>query len=213
MVYSYSSENRIINRCSYMYTPFEGEDFFEQFYSARKKCLFQLEEEILHFQELTRFSKDIFRKGIERLFDLSKNVDVNVISRIDVMTITGKLKKKFDSFNSGDDVTNDIPRTSYGKNPFDIKDSEDIDTMELLYILFRSIDDNSAEGNMFRIKWLNKLIQRFEVTKRLYENYMPGFRKGTGAYDKDTHYCFFAFSVSSYCCTENNLKYLNTLLE
>ena len=45
-IYKYSAENRIVNNCSYMYTPFEGRESFEFFFPSRKNFLTQAGESI-----------------------------------------------------------------------------------------------------------------------------------------------------------------------
>jgi hypothetical protein len=61
--------------------------------------------------------------------------------------------------------------------------------------------------------WLDRMVQRFEVTKRVYQDYQPGFRKGAGGADSIRLYWLLALVLSLYYAASNNLKYLSTLLK
>ena len=61
--------------------------------------------------------------------------------------------------------------------------------------------------------WLDKLIQRFEVTKKIFEIYPKNFGKGKGK--SSTVYLYWVFSLSlilHYDFTAN-VKYLNTAMK
>lgn len=61
--------------------------------------------------------------------------------------------------------------------------------------------------------WLDRLVQRFEVSKKIFETYLPGFRKGEGAADELRLY--WQFGVALYLQYEDGsgLKYLSTALK
>ena len=61
--------------------------------------------------------------------------------------------------------------------------------------------------------WLDRLVQRFEVTKKLYASYPPGFRKGEGANTSVRLYWLLALSLCLFYAQTRNLKYLNVLLK
>ncbi len=62
-------------------------------------------------------------------------------------------------------------------------------------------------------EWLDRLVQRFEVTKKIYETYLVGFRKGRGSTDMVRLYWIFALLLTLYYSETKNIKYLNTLLK
>ena len=62
-------------------------------------------------------------------------------------------------------------------------------------------------------EWLDRLVQRFEVTKKIYEAYLVGFRKGRGSKDMVRLYWIFALLLTLYFSETKNIKYLNTLLK
>jgi hypothetical protein len=62
-------------------------------------------------------------------------------------------------------------------------------------------------------EWLDRLVQRFEVTKKIYETYLVGFRKGRGSTGMVRLYWIFALLLALYYSETKNIKYLNTLLK
>ena len=62
-------------------------------------------------------------------------------------------------------------------------------------------------------EWLDYLVQRFEVTKKIYKIYLPGFRKGNGETDIIRLYWLFSLSLTLYYAKTKNIKYLSTLLK
>ena len=87
----------------------------------------------------------------------------------------------------------------------------DIETFHLLQSLVRSQVD-CDNYNLIKF-WLDKLIQRFEVTKKIFEVYPQNFGKGKGK--SSTVYLYWVFSLSlilHYDFTAN-VKYLNTAMK
>ena len=56
-------------------------------------------------------------------------------------------------------------------------------------------------------------MQRFEVTKKLYEEYLPGFRKGRGHTNLIKLYWMFAVVLSIFYTKTNQIKYLSTIIK
>lgn len=92
---------------------------------------------------------------------------------------------------------------------FNLKDK--IVTEKLLTSLLISQLNNASEKLIK--EWLDLLVQRFEVTKKIYENYLVGFRKGIGSSDMLRLYWLFALLLTLYYSETKNIKYLNTLLK
>jgi hypothetical protein len=61
--------------------------------------------------------------------------------------------------------------------------------------------------------WLDRVVQRFEVSKKLYDEYQPGFRKGQGENRTTLLYWSFALALCLYYLKTNQLKYLSTLIK
>lgn len=61
--------------------------------------------------------------------------------------------------------------------------------------------------------WLDRLVQRFEVTKKLYAGYRPGLRKGEGEAGGVALYLTLALVLCLRYYAGGQLKYLSTLLK
>jgi hypothetical protein len=77
----------------------------------------------------------------------------------------------------------------------------------LVASMLRGTDDEDAGA------WLDRLVQRFEVTKRLYETYASGFRKGSGDYKSLSRYWLLALALCLSLSQTESLRLLNTLLK
>jgi len=78
----------------------------------------------------------------------------------------------------------------------------------LISLIFNQLNDESVTK-----EWLDNLVQRFEVTKKIYEIYMPGFRKGAGKSDVVQLYWLFSLLLALFYSEVKNIKYLSTLLK
>jgi len=56
-------------------------------------------------------------------------------------------------------------------------------------------------------------VQKFEVTKKIYESYPIGFRKGEGRNDIIQLYWMFSVSLALFYRRSKNIKYLSTLIK
>lgn len=89
--------------------------------------------------------------------------------------------------------------------------SHEINTRSLLEKLISSLlNDKFGETEK---KFLDKLVQRFEVSKKLYENYGTDFRSKSGGFLIIKLYWLFAVLLWFYYTRTNGLKYFNTLLK
>lgn len=61
--------------------------------------------------------------------------------------------------------------------------------------------------------WLIRVIQRFEVSKKLYAAYAPGFRKGEGDAREPARYAELALCLALAHALSGQLQYLSTLLK
>ena len=90
-------------------------------------------------------------------------------------------------------------------------DSE-ITTYHLLLDLWHSIICN-RECEYVRSQWLKFLIQRFEVTKRLYIGYTSSLKPSKRIFDIAENYALLATLLLYQYKVEPNLKYINTVLK
>lgn len=61
--------------------------------------------------------------------------------------------------------------------------------------------------------WVGRLVQRFEVSKKIYERYLPGFRKPEGSSDDVRLYWLLALALATYHIASRDLQSLSTLLK
>jgi hypothetical protein len=88
--------------------------------------------------------------------------------------------------------------------------SSRIDTLALLL----DLADAAVWGpDAARARWVERLMQRFEVTKKLYRAYEPGFRKGAGGFDSGRLYWLFALVLVLRHRENGDPRFLNCLLK
>jgi hypothetical protein len=80
-------------------------------------------------------------------------------------------------------------------------------------LLMRLLIDFKSKQNNNWVDWLDRLVQRFEVTKKLYQAYQPGFRKGVGIYNDQSLYVAFSYLLTMYCLSNPHLKTINIMLK
>lgn len=82
-------------------------------------------------------------------------------------------------------------------------------------LLLSLISSQLSKERDARVKdWLDFLVQRFEVTKKVYEIYHPKKpRKGDGDPENTRLYWLFSLLLTLYYSATNNVKYLSTNLK
>lgn len=192
--YEYTEVNRLEEPHKYMYTPYLGVKFVSSYFSDRLKHLKRFQE---NYKAMDNQSVD------SHLYMGAKNIFNNLLQ-----------KEAFELVNKG--VPRGVSLPNLNKNikienllSFNIKD--DIDTELLLSSLIYT-QINHKKNELVK-GWLDRLVQRFEVTKKLYIRYPEGFRKGEGAADNIRLYWLFSLSLSLYYANTQSIKYLNTLLK
>ena len=200
--YEYTEGNRLDSPHKYMYTPYQGGDFLDAYFRDRSKYLkhFEQVKKIEGYQnkvDLSLHSKTaiVLNSFFDRKF--SDKIYEPLKSLID---LDGRVKLDSQLVHK----TNIIALSS-----FDI--SGNINSENLLRSL---LDAQLDKGNKSLIKfWLDLLVQRFEVTKKIYESYPVNFRKGEGRCDIVRLYWLFALSLALFYCDTKNIKYLSSLLK
>ncbi len=170
-----------------MYTEYGGKDFLSSYFESRKKIngiLSSKKEDNFSYSEIELRAKKI----IENYLIDHDTLNSNEIS------IT---------------ITNDNVNLL---NLNDILDDEEIDTRTLLFATLNSVLHQENQISLIEY-WLDRLIQRFEVTKKIYATYKPGFRKGFGRNDDLSFYFLLSLILSLRILRTRNYKYLNTLLK
>ena len=181
-----------------MYTKYQGSKFIDSYFKDRFKSWNTLQQikENKNKNNLFLYSKSsIVLKGIldEHIFDES-------LKEITAWTKNIKL---------GGTILDDTCINIASLTTFNI--SNKVNSEQLLQSL---IESQLNKGDEFLIKfWLDLLVQRFEVTKKIYENYPVNFRKGKGKNDIIHLYCLFSLSLTLFYCNTKSIKYLSTLLK
>jgi hypothetical protein len=189
--YEYTEINRLERPHKYIYTPYLGAKFVSAYFSDRLKHLkrYQYNNELLNDH------------GIDLYFYIeAKDILMNHLQQ--------------EGFEWNDDILKTTPL--FNKNieaddlrTFDINNNVDTELL-LTSLVFAQI--NHKRNNLVK-EWIDRLVQRFEVTKTLYIKYPAGFSKGEGDVDYVRLYWLFALSLSLYYAGTKSIKYLSTLLK
>ncbi len=208
IIYPYSTDNRLLNPCSYMYTPFEGLPFFKGHSLSRKSFMESIEELIISMKEPDDLKKEILKHSMKESLGIAKIGTIEDYSQ-KLLLIT-KHNPWISSKHYPD--TNNTELSNYA-DMIKITNLKDrVETEKFLVCLFCYVSGNFAHSDSM-VAWTESLIQRFEVTKKIYPEYKPGFKKGSGKNDVLFLYVLFAISLSIYYGQTQNLRYLNAVLK
>lgn len=202
MSYLYSQTNRLDEPHNYMYTPFQGEALFQSYQSNRMAVLCR---PAIATRERIEPDQILVNHAIPELEKLLGATSLEVGKKFKALfgsgsdEVFGHSKIEADIF---EDLVKDLDR---------LTTAEPVTTLELLHALIAVQFTNVQNANTK--VWLDRLIQRFEVTKKIYESYPPGFRKGEGANTSIRLYWLFALALSLFYARSNEIKYLSTLLK
>lgn len=177
-----------------MYSPHGGKAFLQSYVADRIERLLLLSESI----RTGCFKSEARAHNILHAL-LNAEGDFPV-SKLEPLLFTPVVKTEFES-QAG------FPATYLNLEP--------VNTVTLLDALLNSFLDyspNSTDGNT-ALHWLGRLLQRFEVSKKLYTVYLPGFRKGKGADDDVILYRKFALILALAFAQRKELQHLSTLLK
>jgi|APSaa5957512535_1039671.scaffolds.fasta_scaffold38983_3 hypothetical protein len=202
MNYEYTEDNRLDSPHKYMYTPYQGSDFLDAYFRDRSKYLKRFEQ-------------------VKKIEGYQNKIDLSLHSKV-AIDLNGFFDRKFsnkvyESLKLLIDLDGRVELDSQlshktntmALSSFDI--SGNINSENLLRSL---LDAQLDKGNESLIKfWLDLLVQRFEVTKKLYESYPANFRKGEGRDNIIRLYWLFALSLTLFYRDTKNIKYLNSLLK
>jgi hypothetical protein len=190
--YEYTKVNRLESPHKYIYTPYLGVTFVSSYFSDRLKHSKRFQENYKAMDNqsvdsnLCMEAKNIFNNLLQKeVFELD-NKDV---SRVISLPNKNTKIEVLSSFNTKDEIDTELLLSS------------------LVYTQINHKKDESVK------EWLDHLVQRFEVTKKLHIRYPEGFRKGEGVVDSVRLYWLFSLSLSLYYANTQRIKYLNTLLK
>jgi hypothetical protein len=194
--YEYTKVNRLNEPHNYMYTAYQGSNFLEEYLSERLKCLKILKKVGIKNYKNKNFLSEcprvvyVLEEALEKEFD-NEHLK-SVIKLVDNIKLDTSC------------YYNTFPLLSFSSD-------NSINSQDLLESLLNSQIKNEDE-NLIKF-WLDLIVQRFEVTKKLYEIYPINFRKGKGKGNTVYLYEVFAISLALFYIANKNLKYLNALLK
>ena len=201
MNYLYNQRNLLEDPEKYMYTKYQGLDLFQSYLNSRNNVLKKCRENISDSSSSSLIIQRAFIVIKQNLISKSPNALKSFCPHIKQEDVKN-INLPFDTDINLARMTKLMNNTSLGQS---------VKTSTLLDGLFASIllDVNNISNKI----WLDRLVQRFEVTKKLYEEYLPGFRKGRGHNNLIKLYWLFALVLSIYYSQTNQIKYLSTILK
>ena len=203
MNYIYSDINRLKTPHNYMYTSFDGENFLKLYLSSRMDVI---NREIVTEAETSTVNSQIIDKVLPMLASLFQARSIDGFDTPWTLLLnlikfrTSQVKKKEENC-----------AESFDKNIEIMSGDEQVKTLDLLHgLIAAQLINIHTECTK---SWLDRLVQRFEVTKKIYEVYLPGFRKGDGTNESIYLYWLFALALCIFYARSNEIKYLGTLLK
>lgn len=201
MIYPYSQINRLEQPHSYMYTSFEGEALLQSYQASRMAVLHRCLVPGYKSEELDYM---LLTQSLPKFTDF---LDANSMESGNCFRVMFAEGVEGGSCN----LEKDKQLSALAKGLEKLKVDEELSALDLLHALiaFQLTDDQ--EANM--TAWLDRLIQRFEVSKKLYESYRPGFRKGEGTNLSVRLYWLFSLALCLQYAKSRQIQVLSTLLK
>jgi len=203
MSYLYSQGNRLDDPHRYMYTQFEGVDLLRSYQASRMDVVRRIG--IDYGGGGVGFDSTILDLSLPFLGELvcegigeSSKIFQDLLSSRSVECEGAKSEVNFE-----------LEKLAKSLGRFTDEDS--VITLDLLHALIAA-QLTDLDGDNTKM-WLDRLIQRYEVTKKLYEFYPLGFRKGEGDSRLIRLYWLFSLALCLFYCRTHEIKYLSTLLK
>lgn len=192
MNYPYSATNRLQEPHAYMYSPYDGVSFLRSYVDDRLERLRALgaSSDLPSSEEEVRVHSVLY--GL--LDEQGDFPPFGIYLPFDVHKVTQRCSE--------------APRQVF-------LPEAPIKTAALLeMLLYRLLNGAKENGEMSGASmWLDRLLQRFEVSKKVFSEYSLGLRKGEGADDDLELYQRFALVLAVAYAKRKRLQYLSTLLK
>lgn len=204
MIYTYTKNNLLENPHSYMYTSYQGVDFLNA-YSTDRRAMIQLYAE--GGVNDSKSDVSLVRNGISVIDKLFSVLTTNAAIQFRRIFNSEIINDQRSCVSSDDrSYLNKLIEPLIG-----ITIDKEMHTLDLL----RGLTATELLGTQdVDVKyWLDKLIQRFEVTKKIYQTYPSGFRKGYGSNESLYLYWLFSLLLGLFYVRTLKLKYLSSLLK
>ena len=201
--YEYTAVNRLDTPHKYMYASYQGGEFLEAYFRDRLKHI----EDFKQTQDWQYKNKVDLSLHSRAVIFLKAFIDGEIVNELDeslrAIIDWKSIVKVNDSF------VDNVDTNIFSLSSFSIRDA--VNSKNLLISLLHS-QLNNEDDSLVKY-WLDLLVQRFEVTKKIYESYPSNFSKGEGNSDTVILYWLFALSLTIFYCYVKNIKYLSTLLK
>ena len=196
MNYDYTKINRLNSPHNYMYSSYQGNKFFDFYFQDRIKKIKDLKD-----KKYAKYQQKLKLNIYPRVNKFFNKILVERFSNdLLLKKLNYNIKKKIEFYNHN----KCMPLSS-----FSIK--KEVETKSLLFSL---INSQLSQKNTKLVKfWLDLLIQRFEVTKKIFSSYKVNFRKGNGNSNIVSLYLMLAISLILFFCLTKKIKYMNTFLK
>ena len=195
--YEYTQVNRLNTPHNYMYTPYRGLEFLDAYIDDRLTYLKNIKNSKLDSSSNTYIS--LYAKSCRLLIEYSK-ISVHRDKLEEIFNFS--VPKAYQSHSINDSDVDSLPS---------FKTSKIILSENLLASLLDT-QVNGGDQNLIKF-WLDLLVQKFEVTKKIYHHYPINFGKGLGPNDSIEVYWMLILSLSLLFSSTKNIKYLNTMLK
>lgn len=195
MNYIYTATNRLLEPHSYMYSKYGGERFLHSYLKDRVERLFFITASSPKLGNPLEVKAHAvlhtLLDGHDGLFPPSK---IAILFNKPDLTFAYSAKKAL------------LPK---------FPNNETLDTEALLDTLLNHFLDARIKSNSESdaILWVDRLSQRFEVRKKLFDYYLPGFRKCDGSDDNINLYTKFSLLLALAYAAKSKLNHLSTLLK
>jgi len=201
MDYEYTKDNRLGNPHKYMYTPYNGSVFLDAYIRDRLKY-YKI------FQHVKKHNNKVY---MSLYLQVSEKLKIFLDKDFPDESIKSMVNWE-EIIKLSDYKDNKIDLDTVSLSSFNI--SVGINSEKLIVsLLYCQIDNEKKSLVKF---WMDYLVQRFEVTKKIYTYYPVHLNNGNGngnGRNVVRVYWLFALSLSLLYCTNKNIKYLNTLLK
>ena len=194
MGYPYSAINRLREPHDYMYSPYQGTRFMQMYWEDRIGRVLSLPvPKVDHSDTLEAQSYAV----LEALLGADGGFPDSRLASLLATTATSPK------------CSNECELSSVFPNP------EPLETAALLAALIHHFLMHASEStkNGVALQWLDRMVQRFEVGKKIYAKYAAGFRKGEGPDSGVELYQNFALVLALAHARQGGLQYLSTLLK
>lgn len=199
MNYEYTEVNRLQSPHKYMYTQYKGKEFLNAYVVDRISFLNEIKK-----LEPVNYSDpydQLYAKACAILLEyLKKNIETENIGN--AFNFDYSFNERVQSFDRSKLTV--LPLVSFNRS----------DPINSEYLLVSVLDSQVNAGDPLLIEfWLDLLIQKFEVTKKIYEQYPVNLGKGLGRSDTIKIYWILLVCLSLHFSRTKKIKYLNTILK